>query len=310
MLYKPEGYLINGTENHEFLSTMAGLEKALERQRILESTSLLCDSDFTLHFDLYGTHAVMPRSEVQYNENGEETKDIAILTRVGKPTCFKIIGFRCGKNGERCAVLSRKAAQMECRHHFISNLAPGDIIPARVTHLESFGAFVDIGCGIISLLSIDSISVSRIAHPRDRFQPGDRIHVVIKTIDNVGRIYVSMRELLGTWLENSSRFSVGQTVAGVVRSIETYGIFIELTPNLAGLAEWKSGIEVGAQAAVYIKSILPERMKMKLVLIDARNEPAPRMPLSYFIDPQKIRHIDAWQYSPPGCSKTVETHFT
>ena len=46
--------------------------------------------------------------------------------------------------------------------HYISKLIPGDIIPARITHLEAFGAFADIGCGIVSLLPIDTISVSRI----------------------------------------------------------------------------------------------------------------------------------------------------
>lgn len=310
MSYKPEGFLIGSVENHELLSTMAGLERALERQKILESTALLCDSSFTLHFDLYGIKGLMPRGEVQYSPTGEETKDIAILTRVGKPTCFKIIGFKQDESGALCAILSRRAAQMECHYQFISTLAPGDILPARVTHLETFGAFVDIGCGVISLLSIDAISVSRIAHPRDRFQAGDRIHVVVKTIDESGRIYVSQRELLGTWLENAARFTVGQTVAGIVRSIETYGIFIELAPNLAGLAEWKPGVEVGSQAAVYIKSILPEKMKLKLVLIDAHGGTAPRMPLLYFIDPKKEPHLSTWRYSPPECSKLIETSFT
>ena len=112
MSYKPEGYLIGETENLEYLSNMAGLERALEKQKILESTALLCDNTFTLHFDLCGIHGIMPRNEVQYNPGGEETKDIAILTRVGKPTCFKIIGFRREKDGSLCAMLSRRAAQM------------------------------------------------------------------------------------------------------------------------------------------------------------------------------------------------------
>lgn len=309
MSYGPEGYWIGKPENHEAMATLAALEHALEKQQILESTALLCDNAFALHFDLCGVHGIMPRNEVQHNVQCEETKDIAILTRVGKPTCFKIVGFQRDKVGNVCAILSRRAAQMECRYQFIEGLRPGDIIPARVTRLENFGAFVDIGCGIISLLSIDSISVSRISHPKDRFSTGDRIFVVIKSIDEHGRIYVSQRELLGTWLENVSRFSVGQTAAGIVRSIETYGIFVELAPNLAGLAEWKEGVEVGVQAAVYIKSIIPEKMKLKLVLIDLHRGPVLRSPLVYFVDPAKTEHIDMWRYSPPGCSKTVETIF-
>ena len=65
-----------------------------------------------------------------------------------------------------------------------------------------------------------------------------------------------------------SQFSAGETVAGIVRSVEPYGIFVELTPNLAGLAEVKEGVIPGQQASVYIKSILPARMKIKLIIID------------------------------------------
>jgi transcriptional accessory protein Tex/SPT6 len=64
--------------------------------------------------------------------------------------------------------------------NYISKLIPGDIIPAKVTHLEQFGAFVDIGCGIPSLIPIDAISISRISHPVDRFVPNQDIKVIIK----------------------------------------------------------------------------------------------------------------------------------
>lgn len=309
MQYKPEGYRIGTPENHEGLCTQNALERSLERGRILESTALLCDSDFTLHFDLVGICGEMPRSEVQYSPADEETKDIAVLTRVGKPTCFKIIGFRRKENGEKVAILSRRAAQIECYHNYIRTLIPGDILAARITHMESFGAFADIGCGMIALMPIDSISVSRISHPRDRFRTGDRIYALCRTIDASGRIYLSGRELYGTWQENASRFAVGQTVMGVVRSLESYGIFIELAPNLAGLAEPKEGVEVGTRAAVYIKSILPDRMKIKLVIIDTHTNEGEIPPPVYFIDTKKTFHIDRWQYSPPSCPKLIESRF-
>lgn len=309
MLYQPEGALLATAENHDYLCSMAGLERAQEKQKILEATALLCDRDFTLHFDLYGVHAIMPRGEVQDGRPGEEVKDIAVLTRVGKPSCFTVIGFR-EERGEHIAILSRRVAQAACRREFLSTLIPGDVLPARITHIEQFGAFVDIGCGIVSLLPIDAISVSRIAHPCDRHEPGERIAVVIKTIDESGRIYVTERELLGTWEENVARFSVGQTVAGVVRSIESYGIFVELAPNLAGLAEWRAGVEVGMSAAVYIKSILPTKMKVKLVIIDAQGAPSAKIPTQYYIDPEKTCHIDRWCYSPADCKKRIETVFS
>ena len=308
-MYLPEGFLLGAPENHEFLSSRQGLERALERQKILEACATLCDADMCLHFDLFGTPAIMPKEEVVLTRNREEIKDIAVLTRVGKPVCFKVSGFTRNAAGETVALLSRRAAQKECLYHYIEGLIPGDIIPATVTHLESFGAFVDIGCGIVSLLSIDCISVSRISHPRARLRPGDRIHVVVKHIDPDGRVYVSLRELLGTWEENAALFTAGQTVAGMVRSIEPYGIFVELTPNLTGLAECKEGVSVNQSAAVFIKSIIPEKMKIKLIVIDTHDTEAAPAPLRYFTDPKTTAHLDVWRYSPRQCERVIETRF-
>ncbi|MBE6543854.1 MAG: 30S ribosomal protein S1 [Ruminococcaceae bacterium] len=307
--YLPEGMLIDKPENIDALQSLASLEKAMLQGRILESTALMCNSALSLTLDLGGIRGIIPREEALLCRDGEGIKDIAIISRVGKPVCFKILSITRDTMGNPTAVLSRRAAQVECLDSYLSGLIPGDIIPARVTHLEPFGAFVDIGCGIVSLMSIDCISVSRISHPKDRFSPGDYIRVIIKSIEgDLGRIYVSHKELLGTWEENASEFSVGQTVSGIVRSIEDYGIFVELTPNLAGLAEKRDGVEVGQYSAVYIKNIIPERMKIKLVLIDSFKGSSGIVSHGYYI-PQKVKHLDFWQYSPQSCPKIIESVF-
>lgn len=314
-VYMPEGSLLVCAENTEFLRSSSGLEKAMLTGKILEAPVLLCDNKMCLHVDLFGIDGIIEKNEVVYSPTGEPSKDIAVITRVGKPVCFKVLSLE-QRNGRTVARLSRKEAQRECMENFISRLCRGDVIPAKVTHMETFGAFVDIGCGIVSLLSIDCISVSRISHPRDRLNVGMPIRVVVKMIDRENhRIFVSMRELLGTWEQNAAEFEVGQTVAGIVRSVEPYGIFIELAPNLAGLAELKNDIDspppehlIGQYTAVYIKSIIPERMKVKLVMVDSYHGDIRKMPLRYFID-QQCEHLDYWRYSPECSSKIVETIF-
>ena len=316
-IYRPEGMISATPKNREYLyGGRMMLEKAMLDGAILESTALLCDGDMNLHIDLHGITGIMPREEVVYCREGEDIKDIAIITRVGKPICFKILSIEesCGRT---VAYLSRRQAQIECMNNYISDLIPGDIISSRVTHLEGFGAFVDIGCGIIALLTVDCISVSRFSHPRDRLYPGMMINTVIKNIDeDKGRIFVSMRELLGTWEENAARFSQGQTVAGIIRSVESYGVFVELAPNLAGLAELREDMpelynkdSCGRLAAVYIKSIIPERMKIKLVLIDSYKGDQSTPRLEYFVDCEKVQHIDRWQYSPNESKRLIETIF-
>ncbi len=314
-IYLPEGALINSEENREYTSSLSGLEKAFVEGKILEATVLLCDSNLNLHVDLGGIPGIIERNESVFCRGGESFKDIAVITRVGKAIAFKILGFR-KENGGLVAILSRKSAQIECQNVFLNSLNKGDIIPAKVTHLESFGAFVDIGCGLSSLLTVDNISVSRISHPSDRLTVGESIFVVVKSRDPENdRLYVSMKELLGTWKENADMFEVGQTVSGIVRSIEDYGVFVELAPNLAGLAEIRSDsrdaeiAKIGSTAAVYIKSILPDRMKVKLVLIDSYRGATHDKHVKYFIDCENTSHISKWRYSPPTASKIVETVF-
>ena len=308
--YKPEGTLISSNKNLEYISSYEGLEKALEDGAILEAPVVLADHELNLHVELCSNvRGIIPHNEVLHVRDNEKIKDIAVLTRVGKIVCFKIIGFEKHENGKCIAILSRRAAQRECIDNFISQLIPGDIIPTKVTHLENFGAFVDIGCGIISLLSIDSISVSRISHPSARLSVGDKLNAVVKSVDEKGRIFVSIRELLGTWEENASEFAEGQTVRGIVRSVENYGIFVELKPNLAGLAEFRDNVYVGQSAAVYIKSIIPEKMKIKLIIIGVDDIPVYNDPLEYYIDTTRISHVNSWTYSPLSSDRIIETVF-
>lgn len=306
--YMPEGLLYGSAQNREYISSVQGLERAVREGRIIEAPAAMCDSDMNLYIDLGNVRGIMPRDEVALCRDGEETKSIAIITRVGKPVCFKVTAVTEEK-GMTVAYLSRRAAQEECKREFIGDLICGDIVSAKITHMESFGAFVDIGCGIVSLLTIDCISVSRISHPSDRFEVGEYLPVIIKSIDEENdRIFVTHRELLGTWEENAAQFEPTQTVSGIVRSIEDYGIFVELAPNLAGLAECKSGVKVGDIASVYIKSILPERMKIKLVIIDSATGSLPQR-RRYFTDTEKVKHIDRWRYSPSCSGRVVETVF-
>ena len=305
--YLPEGELGKTAENRFHMSSRRGLETACEKGAVVEAVCTLCDcSAMNLTVQLPdGIRGIIPRSEVCYNPDGGETKDIAVITRVGKPVQFKIRAF-C--DGGHTAILSRCDAQLECWERYISNMVPGDIIPAKVTHLEPFGAFCDIGAGVVSLITVDRISVSRISHPSDRFRVGDKISAVVASRDESGRICLTHRELLGTWAENAAHFAPGQTACGIIRSVEEYGVFVELAPNLAGLAELNENAKPGESCSVYIKSIIPERMKVKLVLVDtsAENE---RMPLKYYVDTENVHRMDRWQYSPDGCRKVVESVF-
>lgn len=302
--FYPEGTLINTPKNDRYLNSREALNTAFKSGIILEAVAEMCDAEHNLYVDLGIMKGIIPRFEGAIGIKEGVTRDIALISRVGKPVCFLVDSFKTDQNGKTVAVLSRRRAQEACKKQFLSKLSSGDIINARVTHLESFGAFCDIGCGNAALLPIDLISVSRISHPSDRFGVGDNISVIVKNTEN-GKITLSLKELLGTWEENVAMFSSGQTVMGIVRSVEEYGVFIELTPNLAGLAEPRADIYIGDSVCVYIKSINPEKMKVKLVIID-NSDKQTEIPLKFFYSGNKI---DRFDYSPAGACKEIYTLF-
>lgn len=306
MQFYPEGYLLETLENTAALQSPAVLAEALQSRKILEARALLCDSGHNLVVDLPCMKGIIPREEGAMGIREGTVRDIAILSRVNRPVCFIVQSITADSDGKPLAVLSRRGAQELCMAGWVRRLTPGDVIDARVTHIEPFGVFADIGCGISSLLPIDSISVSRIDHPRERFSIGMDIRAVVKTVEN-GRVTLTHKELLGNWEENASRFRAGETVGGMIRSIESYGIFVELAPNLAGLAERKENVFPGQQASVFIKSVLPSRMKIKLIIIETfdseRRRPAP--PEYFFTG----NHMDEFVYSPAQSEKKIVTKF-
>ncbi len=167
--YCPEGWRISTPENQASLQALASLQAACAEGNIIEGSAIVCDSAHNLIVDLGCMKGIIPREEGALGIREGTVKDIAIISRVNRPVCFRITGFSETESGAPIAQLSRRAAQEQCKKEDIQNLIPGDIIDARITHLESFGAFADIGCGIVALLPIDAISISRIDHPRERF---------------------------------------------------------------------------------------------------------------------------------------------
>jgi small subunit ribosomal protein S1 len=301
LLYEPEGSKINMPENKFFLSSLANMEKAAAAGHILEAPAILCDREKNLHFDLGGVEGVMEKKETMFLKDPSKLKDIAVISRVNRPVCFKIkdIVF---ENGKEKVLLSRKDAQEECLNFYFDHLSPGDILRCKVTHLEPFGAFCDIGCGVTSLIGIENISVSRISHAKDRFFVGQDIFTAVLSLDEENlRLSLTHKELLGTWEENAADFKIGETVTGIVRSVESYGIFTELTPNLSGLAEYKDNVFPGQQVSVFIKNIIPEKSKIKLIIINSFG-PAPVSDITKFYKFQGDRITD-FRYLPENSFK-------
>ena len=298
-------YMQETNVTHSSPFTLESLMHSYENGEVLFAKALVYDKGKGLRFNLGGYEAFMPNSEVYLAFDKGCIKEAAIATRINKFVCFVITDVKI-KGTEYIFEISRRKAQQLAYDNYISKMRPGTVIPCSITHIDRFGVFCDIGYGISALLPIDFISVSRIQSPSDRFYEGQNIYACIKSCDANGRIVLSHKELLGTWLENAACFKTGTTTTGVVRSIESYGIFIELAPNLAGLAESCEGVELGDVVNVYIKNILPDKMKIKLVIISTLKDEQYIPETRYFITDGVVKH---WKYSTENCHKNIETVF-
>ena len=258
------------------------LERAMEEGTILTARAVRCDETHDLIIDLGCAEGRIPRLEAAEGVADGRTREIAILRCVGRPVCACVTEIT--PEGE--IVLSRRKAQQLAMDHLLREAAPGDILPAVVTGCTAFGAFCDVGCGAAALLGTQQLCISRLRHAGEMLTPGQRIYAAIRTLDRVQRrVFLTQRELLGTWAEDI-------TVISREDGSGTRGAFIELTPNLSGLAEDDGTLRVGDHVAVYIRAIVPETLKIKLSVLH-RVEPQPREPLRYF---QTEGHIRQWRY--------------
>ena len=307
--FLPEGRRLETPENRAACASLSGLLSARDRDQILEGVALSCSPEHDLTVALGPFTGVIPRAETAVGVAEGTVRDIAILSRVGKPVAVRVTGLEEGPEGPVVA-LSRRQVQRQALEHILRHWLPGDVVSVTVTHLEPFGAFVDVACGIPSMLSLEQISVSRIPHPACRLQVGQEILAAVTQVDGaLSRVSLSHKVLQGTWPENAALFSPGMTVPGVVRGIKPYGAFVELTPNLSGLADPFPGLREGDRVSVYIKAIQPQRAKITLNIIDILPPEEAVSPPRYFLT---AGPLTAWRYLAEDCarvSRDNEFHF-
>lgn len=262
-------FIPEGWNESSFNITDEQLTKAITTGEILQGKVSRCDSNYNLYVDLGNNRVgVIPREEVEavnVDETGFPKPNIC-TSKVNKFVQFKVKDIDSKNN----YILSRKSVGQDALNWISNELHEGMVVNGIVKSMQPYGVFIEIGGGIVGLLHIEDISIARIKTPSERLKIGQKINVMIKCIDRkLERVILTYKELLGTWEDNVKYFNEGETVTGIARETEKSknGIFIELKPNLVGMAEYKEGIEYGQNVDVYIKKIIPDRRKIKLLIV-------------------------------------------
>ena len=245
------------------------LERAIKSDKILEAKVIKCDENFNL-YEQFNDEAkgIIKRDEIELVNNCDDGKfkENVSTSKVNRYVQFKVKGIDSSNN----YILSRKDAQKEAINWMKDEVTEGTVLKGIVKSIQPYGAFVEIGGGIVGLLHIEDMSVARIKTPRERVKVGQKLNIMVKSIDrDQGKIILTYKEMLGTWEENVKDLVEGSVVVGKAREVEKSknGIFIELKPNLVGLAEYKEGIEYGQDVNVFVKRIIPDKKKIKLIIV-------------------------------------------
>ena len=259
----PEGWV-----NEKLDLDEDALQKYIHTGKTLQGIVKQCDENYNLHVRLgKDLEGIIPRTEVEAInvEEGGIPKTNLCTGKVDKFVQFKVKNL----SAESVAILSRKEVQEEALNWVKNELQEGQEVIGIVKNIKPYGAFIEIGGGVVGLAHIEDLSVARIKTPYERLKIGQKVNIVVKSIDRcTGRINLSYKESLGSWEENAKRFSSGMKVEGIIRETEKNknGIFIELTPNLVGMAEYSEGYKYGQKVNVYIKKIDNQKKKVKLLI--------------------------------------------
>ena len=247
--FKPEGW------NNEITKLdKNNIEEYIKTNETLQGLVEKCDENYNLSVKFEnGLRGIIPREEVEgINLEKDGLPKTNLCTgKVHKFVQFKVKEAKEGNN----VILSRKQVQEEALEWVKKDLQVGEKITGIVKNIKPYGAFIEVGGGIVGLAHIEDLSVARIKTPYERLKIGQKVNVVVKSIDRKnGKLILSYKDTLGSWEQNADKFTQGQKVKGIVRETEKNknGIFIELTPNLVGMAEYEEGLEYGKELDVYI----------------------------------------------------------
>ncbi len=209
------------------------LEKAYEEnQSIIGKITTKCKGGVIVEHIDTGSLMFCPGSQI----SDKPLKNIDHLMGVEQKFAIikldKIRGNACVSR--RQIVSSNKR---EDKAKIIEKFKVGDIIKdAVVKGYSSFGCFFEVNNEIDVLVHLQEISYSRVNHPDEIFNVGEKHDLKVISIDNEKlQIGCSIKQLSPDPFEHISNYEIGKIYKVKVDKITDYGCFCSLEPGLSTL---------------------------------------------------------------------------
>lgn len=265
------GQLVLSHRKARTLNAWDAVNKAHDEQEIVNGY-IKARTKGGMIVDVFGIEAFLPGSQI-------DVKPIRDYEQyVGKTMEFKVVKI----NPEfKNVVVSHKAlieADIEeQKKEIVAQLEKGQVLEGEVKNITSYGVFVDLG-GVDGLIHITDLSWSRINHPSEILEDGQKINVVILDFDeDKTRIQLGIKQLeKHPWEALDQSLAVGDKVKGKVVVLADYGAFVEVAPGVEGLIHvsemsWSTHlrsaqdfVKVGDEVEAQILTLDRDERKMSL----------------------------------------------
>jgi ribosomal protein S1 len=205
---------------------------------------------------------------------------------VGQELSMKVIEFNRSKGK---VIFSRKVLLEEEKEkkkkEILESLKAGDRIEGEVKRITDFGAFVDVG-GMDGLVHISEMSWSRIEHPSEVLETGQRVEVVVLGVEPENeRISLSLKKAKPhPWDNIQERYKAGDVVTGKIVRLVDFGAFVELEPGVEGLVHVsqiaythvekpQDVLEEGQMVEVKVLDVKPDERRISLSIKETTEKP-------------------------------------
>jgi len=142
----------------------------------------------------------------------------------------------------------------------------GSKISGKVRGFTDYGAFVELDSSLEGMIHVSDMSwAKRIAHPQDVLKKGQKVDVVVLSVDVQNRrIALGLKQLQpNPWAEIASKYPLDAILEAEIVSLTDFGVFVKIDEELEGLV-YASEIDKDALAKLKVG----DKIKVKVIKVD------------------------------------------
>jgi len=238
-------------------------------------------TDYGAFVDLGGIDGLLHITDMAW----KRVKHPSEVVKVGDEVEVRILKF----DRERSRVsLGLKQLGADPWENIARRYPPHTRVFGKVTNIADYGAFVEIEDGVEGLVHVSEMDwTNKNVNPAKVVHTGQEVEVMVLDVDEERRrISLGLKQCQANpWKEFAENYNRGDKVAGQIKSITDFGIFIGLQGNIDGLVHlsdisWDQpgeeavrNYQKGQQLEAMVLAIDPERERISLGIKQLAKDP-------------------------------------